>query len=419
MVIPTGPKRQNSIHPRVMPKANTTSNIQLFDLTSSEARGSVEPAAKRRRTDLLDFPYTSHGHPSNEPGTGTYERHNVGQVRIGSRSAASSVNPEPHRGDLLVGFQMGPSEFRNLNNMLHGSGNIGGRRYKQHDQSRGSSRQHTLEIPDDDSDPIMDDGPGVSQQPKQQPGSYTGTANTKPARTRELIAAANKPKKRPIIPDASPYFRQQEAQSLSGSQRPMIGGGNAASTPRIKDRMQDNGSHKRNSDAVEDISDDDALAKRPKRGSRTGQVQSNSLSQAGNIPSSFGSQPMFKKSSEVARERAEETYLVSEVKTSQDCFMATKEDGPACFSWRQEKQALHLCRDGHDLHPTLAIGMNKIQKITCSFLPQYDGLFLIRQLEPYPKLMLVRLNALKEAEEFLMYLQKISPGLKDPLRYTR
>lgn len=401
---------QNTIHlPRETPKKH-------FDLTGATA--FAEPPPKRQKPNEPDWGFP-HRRASDDPAIGAYDKQGAGQLRNGLRSAASSANPESRRGDLLGSFEMGPSEFRKVDSMLHPSGNTGAKRYKPEEQSRGSSRQHTLEIPDDDSDPIMDDGPGVSQQPKQQPGAYTGTANRKPARTREQIAAANKSKKRTTMPEASPYFSQQERLSSGGSQTPMVGGGNAASTPRMKDHMQDNGSSKRNSDAVEDISDDDELAKRPKRGSRTGQVQSRSLSQAGNIPSSFSSQPMFKKTSEVARERAEETYLVSQVKTSQDCFMATKEDGPACFSWRQEKQALHLSRDGHDMHPTLAIGMNKIQKITCSFRPQYDGLFLIRQLEPYPKLMLVRLNALKEAGEFLMYLQKISPGLKDPLRYTR
>lgn len=403
---------QSTIHPRATP-TQKQKHIERFDLTSDSARGA-EPANKRQRVDNgLGFPYRL---GSQETITGTYERNNFGAPINGPRSAASSVNPEGRPGDILTGLQTG-KEFRIVEKMMRS--NSGRRRQSQHD-SRGTSRENSHQISDDDCDPILDDGPGVSQQPKQQPGLYMGTAGLRPPRTKEQKAASAKSMNRVILPDVSPYFQQQEGQSFTGAQRPMVGGGNAASTPRMKDRMQNGIGNKRHSDDFEDI-DDDESAKKPRRGSQAGQMHSGSLSQTGDIPSSFPtkSPSMFKMASETARERAQETFQVDMVKTAYDCYMTRKEEGPASFSWRQDNRALLLSRNEHELNPTLAIGMNKIQKITCSNSPQYDGLFFIRQLDPYPKLMLVRLSAVEEAEEFLKYLQKISPGLKAPLRYPR
>lgn len=406
---PPGPTRQTSIHPRANPP--NIKHFDRFDLTSSQALESTEPPLKKQRIDPdLGFP---HRCPSNETVSGTHDSYGNGLPRNGSRSAASSVNPEQRLGNALDGFQM-VSEFKKVDDMLHGSGK--GRRYQPQKDSRGTSRQNTQEISDDD-DPIVDDGPGFTEQKKPQSGGFTGNAALKPARTKEQIKAAQRSQRR--LPEISPHFAQPERPATSGSQRAMIGGGNSASKPRMQDRMQTGVSSKRNSAETEAISDDDDDAvKRQRRGSHskdhTGQVNSGSLSQAGDIKSSFPTRPnpMFKKTSETEAERIQASFPVRQVKSREESYSHLS-GKPACYKWSSTRHILNIWDQGKELYPTLVIDAGKIVRLACLPDEEADGRFFIQQKHPpMTPLMLVNLYDPRQSDEFLRFLKGLAHGVK-------
>lgn len=398
MVKPPGPTRPGSIHQK------TTQQKKPFDLTSPDAFD--EPAAKRHKTNDLGFP-------------ATYGGYNNGSQRNGALSTTSSVNGPHERPD---SFNMGGSEFRNLDKMLHGNQR---RKGPQH-TSRQSSRQNTIDVDDD----IEDDGPSILPQVKPQSTGYQGNARPHLARTQEQKSAAAaeaavKRAQRRTSTEASPYFGTSEEPSATGARRGsmMVGGGNVPSTPKLQNLMHTQESSKRRSHEIETISDDEDKFKKPRREnqgrSNMAQPRSASLTKDGDIPPTFTPGEMFQKASQTMQELAQANFPVHMVKSTFDSYQKEKNETNACLRWSPEGKALILCREGQNFQPDLAIGMDKIAKITCSITPQEDGLFLLRQKEPYSPVMLIRLTEEGSGPEFLSCLQKLSSGADVLQRYRR
>ena len=404
MVVPNGPRKRDSIHPKATPTPSQNQKRPIkFDLTSSEALRDVEPAAKRLKADgEWGFPYTNLSSES-APGTRTEVKPSNGQSRSASRSVTNSVSQEHHPRDLLEGFDTRPSEFTNLQNMLHGSGSQKGKRYQQPQPSRPTSRQPTVEIIDD----IVDDGPGL-KEPKKP---YAGTAHLKAPRSKEQVKEQLRSRQK--LPEFSPHFSQSEESTVGGLQRILVGGGNIASTPRATERTNI-GSKRNSAHVVEDVSDEEDATKKPRRGSHTHQPPSSSLSRAGNISSQFPVRPMFKKTSERDAERVGANFPVRLVKSRDGSCMST--DGiSASLRWSATHKGLRIVVKGseaEDSYPELPIDPQKIQAVKCSKGEEPDGRFLIRSMLPMAPEMLIELEKPEQTHEFIQFLRGFQADMK-------
>ncbi|KFY25940.1 hypothetical protein V493_04345 [Pseudogymnoascus sp. VKM F-4281 (FW-2241)] len=400
MVVPKGPGRPSTTYSsrnrtvRTGPDRPQPSSAKMFDLTTSHARRrsveqGAEQAAKRRKIssndsiDEIQYEQTRSTTASSRP----------------TKTVMSGIPPLERKHP---GQTFGIDEFKRVENTIKPSNPR--RRPSCQLSSAQSSREGTMVI--DDEDDIQDSDIESAKPPEP----YRGTANRKPARTKEEMDAKNNVRKRTGPPSvrfsssSSKSSRALVASGAGGSNHDVANG--STQDNRVRLFRMVNGKPEMSFESVSDDEDELSMdksgpgAKRTNAGTVIGHLPrsptSGSISKAGDIRSSLPRQIQQKPFSRALKPGSQERprISVSYLRSASNVSTPIGGEEPIYLQYNPKTSRMDVIRGNENVsedkqYSSYTFNTTAVKKITYS-MDNYKAALVVteKNITSLPKLLL-------------------------------